>query len=80
MAKVKFHSDFCEAGEIKFAAGKTYPETTETTRCIALGFAELIKQNKKEMEAEAAEALRLQQEAEAAQESIAAGDTPSFAE
>ncbi len=45
MAKIKvaqFHSDFCESGEIKYAAGTTAPIDEDTRRCVALNFADIV--------------------------------------
>ena len=39
---VKFHSDFCESGKIKYAAGATEPLDDDTHRCVALNFAEIV--------------------------------------
>lgn len=39
---VKFHSDFCEQGEIKYEAGKTYPKNSDTERCVILNFGEVV--------------------------------------
>ena len=44
---VKFHSDFCESGEIKFAAGKCYPKNAETDRCVALNFGDVVSVDEK---------------------------------
>lgn len=43
MAKVKavkFHSDFCENGAIKYPAGTVLKKNDESMRCVALNFAE----------------------------------------
>jgi hypothetical protein len=52
MAKVKavqFHSDFCEAGLIKFQAGKIYAKDEATTRCVLLNFGEEITVDEAQM-------------------------------
>lgn len=50
MAKVKavkFHSDFCEDGKIKYPAGSVLPQTEELLRCVALNFAEVVSVDEK---------------------------------
>lgn len=52
MAKIKaikFHTDFCEQGSIKFPAGSIVPETDETLRCVALNFAEQVTLDEKQL-------------------------------
>ena len=44
----KFNTDFFELGEVKYAAGKSYKVTEETTRCVAIGIAEPVNVNVKE--------------------------------
>jgi len=52
MAKVKavkFHSDFCELGVIKYEAGKSYVKDEETDRCVLLNFGEVVTIDDKQL-------------------------------
>jgi hypothetical protein len=44
---VKFHTDFCEAGKIKYPAGTVLPQTEELLRCVALNFGEVVSVDEK---------------------------------
>lgn len=39
---VKFHTDYCEEGEIKYPVGTVLAQTDEALRCVALNFAEIV--------------------------------------
>ena len=39
---VKFHTDYCEEGEIKYPAETVLAQTEEALRCVALNFAEIV--------------------------------------
>lgn len=48
---VKFHTDFCENGKIKYPAGTVVPVSDETERCVALNFAEFVSLDEKKVDA-----------------------------
>lgn len=46
---IKFHSDFCSEGEIRFQSGKAYAKTDETKRCLELNFGEEVSVDESEL-------------------------------
>jgi hypothetical protein len=48
---VKFHSDYCQDGKIKYPAGTLLPENEELLRCVALNFAEVVSIDEKKVDA-----------------------------